>query len=135
MAPPTKPKPAAPTPPRAVILLESATNSILAGHFVKYGYSVEIIKNLKYCNTPLLKSARYIVLSPNEDNSPYYEKIVGTLKKIVPDRLFEGEGAELLNAVRKKVQSDIQKPNSTHPIDGALKREKREKRFQKTVNR
>ena len=135
MAPPTKPKPAALTPPRAVILLESTTNSILAGHFVKYGYSVEIIKDLKYCNTPLLKSAKYIVLGPNEDNSPYYEKIVGTLKKMVPDRLFEGEGAELLNAVRKKVQSDIQKLNSTHPIDSALRREKREKADAETLKK
>ena len=129
MATQTKPtpKPAAPTPPRAVILMEAQTNAIVAGHFVKFGYSVEVIKDLKFCSTPLLKTAKFIVLGPNHDESPYYEKIKGTLKKMVPDRLFEESGAELLKSVREKVQSDVQKPNATHPSDAVLKKDKREK--------
>jgi|GEM_PF-6696641 len=130
MATPTQPTPtptAPPTPPRAVILMEAATNAIVAGHFVKYGYSVEVVKDLKFCSTPLLKSAKFIVLGPNHDNSPYYEKIKGTLQKMVPERLFEANGAELLKQVRAKIQSDVQKTNATHPSDASLKRENREK--------
>jgi hypothetical protein len=115
-----------PTPPRAVIIMDAPTNAIVAGHFAKFGYSVEIIQDLRYCSTPLLKSASYIILGPNPEKSPFYEKIKSTLQKMVPDRLFEQTGTELLKALREKISENIQAPKPSHPSDQQLNNQQRE---------
>lgn len=126
-APPAKAPPKAPpSVPRVVILMDAPTNPIVAAHFTKLGYSVEMVIDLKYCTTPLLKSAKYLILGPNPDKSPYYEKIKATLKKMVPDRLFEEEGGELLLAIREKAVPSSQKPKASHPGDSSMKTEARE---------
>jgi hypothetical protein len=116
---------APPKPPRAIILMDAPTNTLVAGHFAKHGYSVEMILDLKYCSTPLLKSAKFIVLGPNSEDSPFYNKIKATLKKMVPDRLFEESGVELLQAVRNKVNVNIQTKKPSHPTDQQLKSQAR----------
>lgn len=105
--------------------MDAPTNGLVAGHFAKHGYSVEVIQDLKYCSTPLLKSAKHIVLGPNPENSPFYNKIVATLKKMVPDRLYEQTGAELLKAIREKVNTNVQTSKPNHPSDQQLKAEAR----------
>lgn len=120
------PPKAPPSPPRVLLLLDAPTNAMVAGHFIKRGYSVEIVRDLRYCSIPLLKSARWIVLNPNSENSPFYQKIVATLKKMVPDRLFEQSGVELLKAVKAKIAKDAQAPRNTHPQDPASRASERE---------
>ncbi|MBF0197308.1 MAG: hypothetical protein HQL32_06340, partial [Planctomycetes bacterium] len=132
--PPAKAPAKAPiSPPRALILLEAPTNGLVAGHFIKKGYSVEIVRDLKYCTTPLLKSARHIVIGPNEENSLFYTKIVGTLKKMVPDRLFLESGQDLLNALRKKVSKEVQPNSPVHPSDPKVAKEKRQGEEEKAL--
>jgi hypothetical protein len=123
-APPKKVAP--PRPPRALILMEATTNPWAAAHFTKHGYCVELILDLKYCNTALLKSAKYIVLGPNSEKSPFYDKVKQTLKKMVPDRLFEEEGAELLAALRSKVVGNAQNSQASHRSDGQMITQARE---------
>ena len=125
-APPKAPPKAPPSVPRVVILMEAPTNPVVAAHFTKLGYSVEVIIDLKYCTTPLLKSAKYLILGPNPEKSPYYEKIKSTLKKMVPDRLFEEQGGELLLAIREKAIPSSQKPKASHPGDSTMKTQSRE---------
>ncbi len=113
------------TPPRVVLLMDAPTNSLVAGYLVKRGYSVEIVRDLKYCSLPLLKSASFIVLNANGQSSPFYEKIKATLRKVVPDRLFEQAGQALVSAVKARIATDIQ-PVGAHPQDSALRTQARE---------
>lgn len=119
-------------PPRVVLLLDAPTNALIAGYFATKGYSVEIVMDLKYCQTPLLKSARYIVLNENIAKSPYYDNIRATLKKLVPDRLFEAVGHELIRAVREKVTTPVQ-ITARHPQDGPLEVASRNQEEQKAL--
>jgi len=123
---PVAPPKAPPSVPRVVMLMDAPTNPVVAAHFTKLGYSVEVVIDLKYCTTPLLRSAKYLVLGPNPEKSPYYEKIKATLKKMVPDRLFEEEGGELLLAIREKAVPSSQKPKASHPGDSTMKTQARE---------
>lgn len=124
----------APTPPRAALLMDAPTNTLVASYLIQKGYSVEIIRDLKYCSTQLLKSSKYIFLGPNHSKSPYYDKIKLTLKKMVPQRLFEQSGQELLDTVREKISESVQPSILNHPNDGKLQTEKRELADQKSID-
>lgn len=115
---------APPKPPRAILIMDAPTNGLIASYLIEKGYSVEIIRDMKYCSTNLLKSAKFIFLGPNEEESAFYDKIKATLKKMVPDRLFEESGQELIAAVKTKVTSVVQ-PLKGHPHDSKLEAEKR----------
>ncbi|MBF0244177.1 MAG: hypothetical protein HQL31_02735 [Planctomycetes bacterium] len=118
-------------------MLEAPTNASAAGFFVRKGFSVETVRDLRYCTPALLKTAVYIVLNPNTEDSPYYEKIRLTLQKMLPDRLIEGSGQELFKELRARVSKEGQAIRSRHPQDGDLrvqKRESEEKQLQEKLD-
>ena len=115
----------APTPPRATLIMDAPTNSMVASYLVDKGYSVEVVRDLKYCSTNLLKTSKFIFLGPDEENSAFYSKIKATLKKMVPDRLFEESGQELIESLKTKIVDTVQPHSKAHPQDPALEAEKR----------
>jgi len=113
------------TPPRATLIMDAPTNSMVASYLVDKGYSVEVVRDLKYCSTNLLKTSKFIFLGPDDENSPYYGKIKATLKKMVPDRLFEESGQKLIESLKSKIVDTVQPHSKAHPQDPAIEAEKR----------